>query len=105
MQVQRKLGERLQRWSWNSHRTWWSIHWTMERRQSKSSYVSFLFDINRWLQRHGPGIFVSNTGVKYQGEWKDGIPTGKGVVIFKDENGKVVTESYTDGRKDSSSLT
>jgi hypothetical protein len=40
------------------------------------------------------------SGVKYQGEWKDGNKVGKGVVMFKDENGKLITEVYTDGLRD-----
>lgn len=78
--------------------------------------VDFFF-----AQRHGLGIFVSIGGMKYQvyflpcvvcdffvsflpyffcvqGEWRDGEKIGKGVATFKDSDGKVVTELYTDGK-------
>jgi len=50
--------------------------------------------------RHGPGIAVSITGTKYQGEWKEDAKVGRGVATFKTEEGKVLTELYTDGKMD-----
>lgn len=47
---------------------------------------------------HGPGIRVSH-GVKYQGEWDQGKPKGVGVSTMN-VGGKIVTETYKDGRID-----
>lgn len=35
----------------------------------------------RWMggEMHGFGVFVARNGFKYEGNWKDDMPNGKGV--------------------------
>jgi len=49
-------------------------------------------------ERHGNGVFITPSGIKVQGEWRDDLKIGRAIATSKSEDGKVTTEYYLDGR-------
>ncbi len=46
-------------------------------------------------KRDGKGLWLATDGSSYEGEWKDGLPHGKGVITDKD--GKKLETDYFQG--------